>query len=106
MRARRAAPRRRVPRRPTPVFARGRAADGDRHRAERREFYTRAAKITRDARGDADFREARRRGEDHLGTLERDTRNSGADPDLESQPTFLFLQGRGATVSLRRARRN
>ena len=58
------------------------------------EFYTRAARITRDARGRQVFdRLASEEGE-HLGKLESRYRQLMADnPGLESQPTFLFFKG-------------
>jgi Fur family ferric uptake transcriptional regulator len=59
-----------------------------------REFYTRAAKITRDARGRQVFDRLASEEGDHLGKLETRYRELLADnPGLESQPTFLFFKG-------------
>jgi Fur family ferric uptake transcriptional regulator len=58
------------------------------------EFYTRAAAITKDARGRSVFQRLAEEEKEHLGTLERRYRQLlKADPDLESHPTFLFFKG-------------
>jgi len=59
-----------------------------------REFYTRAAKITADARGRRVFEKLAYEEEDHLAKLQRRYRELvKQDPDLESRPTFLFFKG-------------
>jgi Fur family ferric uptake transcriptional regulator len=58
------------------------------------EFYTRAARLTRDARGRKVFEELAAEEQEHLSKLE--TRYSELlqrDPQLESRPTFLFFKG-------------
>ncbi|HEX3702694.1 MAG TPA: transcriptional repressor [Vicinamibacterales bacterium] len=58
------------------------------------EFYTRAAKITGDARGRSVFTKLAEEERHHLATLQ--TRYSellATDPLLESRPTFLFFKG-------------
>jgi Fur family ferric uptake transcriptional regulator len=58
------------------------------------EFYTRAAKLARDARGRKVFDRLAAEEKEHLGTLEARYRELvAADPGLESQPTFLFFKG-------------
>ncbi len=58
------------------------------------EFYTRAARITRDARGRAVFEKLAGEEQEHLGTLEARYRALLAkDDQLESRPTFLFFKG-------------
>lgn len=58
------------------------------------EFYTRAAAITKDARGRRVFTRLAEEEKEHLGTLERRYRRLlDADPELESHPTFLFFKG-------------
>lgn len=58
------------------------------------EFYTRAAGLTKDARGRAVFQKLAEEEQEHLGTLERRYRQlSEQDPLLESRPTFLFFKG-------------
>jgi Fur family ferric uptake transcriptional regulator len=58
------------------------------------EFYTRAARITKDARGRRIFHELADEEQHHLGTLEaRYRRLLEQDPRLESRPTFLFFKG-------------
>ena len=57
------------------------------------EFYTRAAKVTRDARGRKIFQDLAAEEQEHLGTLEARYRELLArDPELESRPTFLFFK--------------
>jgi Fur family ferric uptake transcriptional regulator len=57
-------------------------------------FYTRAARLARDARGRRIFEKLAREEKEHLGTLEARYRELVAlDPTLESQPTFLFFKG-------------
>src|SRR3954462_11826296 len=57
------------------------------------EFYTRAAKIARDARGRKIFQDLAAEEKEHLGTLEGRYRELLArDPELESRPTFLFFK--------------
>ena len=59
-----------------------------------RDFYTRAARITRDARGRGVFERLRAEEEEHLAKLEARYRELLAEhPALESQPTFLFFKG-------------
>jgi Fur family ferric uptake transcriptional regulator len=58
------------------------------------EFYTRAASITKDARGRKVFQKLAEEEKEHLGTLERRYHELlKADPLLESYPTFLFFKG-------------
>jgi Fur family ferric uptake transcriptional regulator len=58
------------------------------------EFYTRAARLTRDPRGRKVFHELAEEEKHHLGTLEeRYKRLLEKDPQLESRPTFLFFKG-------------
>jgi Fur family ferric uptake transcriptional regulator len=59
-----------------------------------RDFYTRAAKITRDARARSVFLKLSEEEVDHLGRLERRYRELlTQDPELEARPTFLFFKG-------------
>ena len=58
------------------------------------EFYSRAASMTRDARGRAVFQRLAEEEKEHLGTLQRRYKELNAqDPQLESRPTFLFFKG-------------
>jgi Fur family ferric uptake transcriptional regulator len=58
------------------------------------EFYTRAAGITRDARGRRVFQKLAKEEKTHLATLEARYRELlQQDPQLESRPTFLFFKG-------------
>lgn len=58
------------------------------------EFYTRAASITKDARGRKVFQRLAEEEKEHLGTLEKRYHALlKADPMLESYPTFLFFKG-------------
>ena len=58
------------------------------------EFYTRAAKVARDARGRKVFRHLAAEEKEHLSTLEaRYSELLQRDPRLESRPTFLFFKG-------------
>jgi Fur family ferric uptake transcriptional regulator len=58
------------------------------------EFYTRAAGMTRDARGRAVFQRLAEEEKEHLGTLQKRYQELLAqDPQLESRPTFLFFKG-------------
>jgi Fur family ferric uptake transcriptional regulator len=58
------------------------------------EFYTRAAALTKDARGRRVFKKLANEEKEHLGTLEARYRQLLAeDPELESHPTFLFFKG-------------
>jgi Fur family ferric uptake transcriptional regulator len=58
------------------------------------DFYTRAARLTRDERGRAVFQSLADEEEHHLGTLETRYKELLArDPQLESRPTFLFFKG-------------
>jgi Fur family ferric uptake transcriptional regulator len=58
------------------------------------EFYSRAAKRTRDARGRRVFERLATEEQEHLGTLEARYRDLVASTDgLEAQPTFLFFKG-------------
>ncbi len=57
-------------------------------------FYTRAARLARDPRGKRVFERLAGEEEEHLGKLEARYRELvAADPQLESQPTFLFFKG-------------
>jgi Fur family ferric uptake transcriptional regulator len=58
------------------------------------EFYTRAARIAKDARGRAVFLKLAEEEREHLSTLEERYRHLlRRDPQLESRPTFLFFKG-------------
>jgi Fur family ferric uptake transcriptional regulator len=58
------------------------------------DFYTRAARVTKDARGRKIFHDLAMEEQEHLGTLEeRYTELLRRDPQLESRPTFLFFKG-------------
>ncbi|MDQ3071251.1 MAG: transcriptional repressor [Acidobacteriota bacterium] len=58
------------------------------------EFYTRAARLTKDARGRKVFTKLAEEEKEHLGTLEaRYQQLLRDDPQLESYPTFLFFKG-------------
>jgi rubrerythrin len=58
------------------------------------DFYTRAASLTKDARGRAVFEKLAEEEQEHLGTLQARYRELCAqDPQLESRPTFLFFKG-------------
>ena len=58
------------------------------------EFYSRAARLTRDARGRRVFKDLAHEEEEHLGKLEaRYNELLQRDPKLESLPTFLFFKG-------------
>jgi len=58
------------------------------------EFYTRAARIARDARGKKVFHDLAMEEKEHLGKLEeRYSALLQRDPQLESRPTFLFFKG-------------
>jgi rubrerythrin len=58
------------------------------------DFYTRAASLTKDARGRTVFQKLAAEEREHLGTLEkRYAELLASDPQLESQPTFLFFKG-------------
>jgi Fur family ferric uptake transcriptional regulator len=60
------------------------------------EFYSRAARITRDARGRKVFEDLAAEEKEHLSKLEsRYQELLQRDPQLESRPTFLFFKGRG-----------
>jgi len=57
-------------------------------------FYSRAASVTRDARGRRVFEKLAEEEKEHLGTLEARYRELlQQDPELESRPTFLFFKG-------------
>jgi Fur family ferric uptake transcriptional regulator len=59
-----------------------------------REFYTKAARLTRDARGRAVFLKLATEEDGHLAKLEARYRELlQQDPELEAQPTFLFFKG-------------
>jgi Fur family transcriptional regulator, ferric uptake regulator len=59
-----------------------------------RDFYARAARLTRDTRGRQIFERLAAEEEAHLAKLEARYRTLVADdPALESQPTFLFFKG-------------
>ena len=58
------------------------------------DFYTHAAKQTKDPRGRTVFQKLAAEEREHLGTLEARYRELAAsDPELESRPTFLFFKG-------------
>ncbi|HXH24162.1 MAG TPA: transcriptional repressor [Vicinamibacterales bacterium] len=58
------------------------------------EFYTRAARLTRDPRGRKVFQDLALEEKEHLGKLEaRYAELLRRDPELESRPTFLFFKG-------------
>jgi Fur family ferric uptake transcriptional regulator len=58
------------------------------------EFYSRASRLTRDARGRRVFEKLAGEEKEHLGTLEkRYSELLQRDPQLESRPTFLFFKG-------------
>jgi Fur family transcriptional regulator, ferric uptake regulator len=58
------------------------------------DFYSRAARITKDARGRRVFEKLAEEEKEHLGTLEARYRELLLqDPQLESRPTFLFFKG-------------
>ena len=58
------------------------------------EFYTRAARATKNVRGRRVFQKLADEERDHLSTLEaRYKRLLEQDPELESRPTFLFFKG-------------
>jgi Fur family ferric uptake transcriptional regulator len=58
------------------------------------DFYTRAAGLTKDARGRAVFHKLAGEEREHLGKLQKRYRELLAkDPQLESRPTFLFFKG-------------
>jgi Fur family transcriptional regulator, ferric uptake regulator len=58
------------------------------------EFYTRAARIARDARGRRVFAKLAEEEKEHLGKLEVRYRELVTEnPHIEAQPTFLFFKG-------------
>jgi Fur family ferric uptake transcriptional regulator len=58
------------------------------------DFYARAARLTKDARGRRIFEKLADEEKEHLGTLEARYRALlQQDPQLESRPTFLFFKG-------------
>ncbi len=58
------------------------------------EFYTRAARVTKDPRGRGVFQRLAEEEKHHLSTLEkRYQKLLDQDPQLESRPTFLFFKG-------------
>jgi Fur family ferric uptake transcriptional regulator len=58
------------------------------------EFYSRAARVTKDARGRKVFNDLAMEEKEHLGKLEaRYGELLQRDPQLESRPTFLFFKG-------------
>ena len=58
------------------------------------EFYSRAARITQDARGRTIFQKLAEEEKEHLGKLEaRYAELQKQDPLLETRPTFLFFKG-------------
>ena len=58
------------------------------------DFYTRASRVTRDARGRKIFQDLAAEEQEHLTTLEeRYAELLRRDPHLESRPTFLFFKG-------------
>jgi len=58
------------------------------------EFYARASRVTKDARGRKVFQDLALEEKEHLGKLEaRYAELLRRDPQLESRPTFLFFKG-------------
>jgi Fur family ferric uptake transcriptional regulator len=58
------------------------------------DFYTRASRVTKDARGRKIFQDLALEEKEHLGKLEtRYAELLRRDPQLESRPTFLFFKG-------------
>jgi Fur family ferric uptake transcriptional regulator len=58
------------------------------------EFYSRAARVTKDPRGRSVFQRLAEEEKHHLSTLEkRYQKLLDQDPQLESRPTFLFFKG-------------
>ncbi|HXG87046.1 MAG TPA: transcriptional repressor [Vicinamibacterales bacterium] len=58
------------------------------------EFYTRAARVTKDPRGRSVFQRLAEEEKEHMSTLEkRYQKLLEQDPQLESHPTFLFFKG-------------
>jgi Fur family ferric uptake transcriptional regulator len=58
------------------------------------DFYTRAARLARDARGKRVFDKLAEEEKEHLGKLRARYAELGAQhPDIESHPTFLFFKG-------------
>jgi len=58
------------------------------------DFYTRASRVTKDARGRKVFQDLAMEEKEHLGKLEtRYAELLRRDPQLESRPTFLFFKG-------------
>src|SRR5215510_133591 len=58
------------------------------------EFYTRASRVTRDARARKVFQHLAEEEKEHLGKLEtRYAELLQRDPQLEARPTFLFFKG-------------
>ncbi len=58
------------------------------------DFYSRAARLTKDTRGRKVFAKLAEEEKEHLGTLERRYAELlRQDPQLESRPTFLFFKG-------------
>ena len=58
------------------------------------DFYSRAARITKDTRGRRIFEKLAEEEKEHLSTLEKRYRELlQQDPELESRPTFLFFKG-------------
>ena len=63
------------------------------------EFYSNAAKITRDARGRKIFQDLAEEERAHLGRLEeRYAELLRRDPDLDARPTFLFFKGAASGI--------
>ena len=63
------------------------------------EFYLRAAKITRDARGRKIFEDLAHEEREHLGRLEeRYAQLLLRDPHLEARPTFLYFKGAASGI--------
>ncbi|MEO5895748.1 MAG: transcriptional repressor [Vicinamibacterales bacterium] len=59
-----------------------------------RDFYARAARLTKDKRGKKVFEQLAEEEKEHLHTLEaRYAELLRQDPELESRPTFLFFKG-------------
>jgi Fur family ferric uptake transcriptional regulator len=58
------------------------------------DFYSRAARLTKDKRGKKVFEQLAAEEKEHLGTLEaRYAELLREDPELENRPTFLFFKG-------------
>ncbi len=81
-------------RRPTRVFARDALRIAIATERSGLDFYTRAAQLTRDARGRQVFQRLADEEKEHMAKLEARYRELlGRHAELEAQPTFLFFKG-------------